>query len=90
MDKDKDNRHIDLPPDSAELRAFLRAGAGGEIEVENVWRYAVVLLGNPPTDVLLCVHFHSEPDEGEQMTLAFQIEQARALHKLLGKQLDLL
>ena len=86
---DKGNRQFDLPSDSVELRAFLRAQAEtGEIEVSNVWQFAVVLLGDPPTDVGVCVHFQGEPDEGEQLTLGFQIDQARSLHKLLGEQLD--
>ena len=84
-----EDRIVDLPPGSLDLRAFLGMRHGSdEIETQNVWRFAVVLLGDPVTDVALHVLFHGEPDSNDQMTLSFRLSDAHMLHQALGELLE--
>ena len=80
---------VNIDPESVEFRAFLRLKSDSdEIVVHNVWKSALFLLGNPPKEVALCVVLYGEPDQYEQMSLAFDLNQARAMCQALSELLE--
>ena len=75
------------PDESPEIRAFWGFNADGELEVSNVRSYAVQWFGDPPSDLAVRIHFHGTPDNYEAVTIGFQIDLVRKLHRDLGEML---
>lgn len=52
-----------------------------------MWRAGLILLGNPPTDVVLGMLFYGPPDSNDRLNVAFHLADAKDLHQALGELL---